>query len=70
MFLYLEWLEPYIQPPSSTSNLVVINDDSDVTADSTDKDDECDRSSNSAEPDNKVRFKSRLPLVVYKVLRA
>ena len=45
LFLYLEWLEPYIQPRRSTlSNLVVINDDSDLTADSTDKDDGCDRS--------------------------
>ena len=60
LFLYLEWLEPYIQPRSSTSNLVVINDDSDVTNDSTDKDDDCDRSSNSAEPDNKVMFKSQV----------
>ena len=49
LFLYLEWLEPYIQPRSSTSNLVMVNDDSDLTADSTDKDDNCDRSSNSAE---------------------
>ena len=60
LFLYLEWLEPYIQPRSSTSNLVVINDDSDITADSTDKDDDCDRSSNSAEPDNKVMLKSQV----------
>lgn len=58
LFLYLEWLEPYIQPRSSTSNLVVINDD--LTADSTDKDGDCDRSSNSAEPDNKVTFKSQV----------
>ena len=60
LFLYLEWLEPYIQPRSSTSNLVVINDDSDITADSTNKDDDCDRSSNSVEPDNKVLFKSQV----------
>ena len=60
LFLYLEWLEPYIQPRSSASNLVVINDESDLTADSTDKDDDCDRSSNSAEPDNKVTFKSQV----------
>lgn len=60
LFLYLEWLEPYIQPRSSTSNLVMVNDDSDLTADSTDKDDDCDRSSNSAEPDNKVMFKSQV----------
>ena len=51
LFPYLEWLEPYIQPRSSISNLVVISHESDITADSTDKDDECDRSSNSAEPD-------------------
>ena len=56
LFPYLEWLESYIQPRSSTSNLVVISDESDITADSTDKDDECDRSSNSADPDNKVMF--------------
>ena len=60
LFLYLEWLEPYIQPRSSASNLVVINDESDLTADSTDKDDDCDRSSNSAEPDNKVTFTSQV----------
>ena len=60
LFLYLEWLEPYIQPRRSTSNLVVINDDSDLTADSTDKDDGCDRSSNLAEPDKKVMFKSQV----------
>lgn len=60
LFLYLKWLEPYIQPRSSTSNLVVINDDSDLTADSTDKDDDCDRSSNSAELNNKVIFKSQV----------
>lgn len=60
LFLYLEWLEPYIQPRSSTSNLVVINDDSYLTADSTDKDDECDRSSNSPVADNKVIFKSQV----------
>lgn len=52
LFPYLEWLEPYIQPRSSTNNLVVTSDDSDITADSTDKDDERDRSSNSAEPEN------------------
>lgn len=52
LFPYLEWLEPYIQPQSSTNNLVVTSDDSDITADSTDKDDERDRSSNSAEPEN------------------
>ena len=38
----------------------MINDDSDITADSTDKDDDCDRSSNSAEPDNKVMLKSQV----------
>lgn len=62
LFLYLEWLEPYIQPRSSTSNLVVINDDSDLTADSTDKDMTIyDR--NSAEPDNKVMFKSQVSVI-------
>ena len=60
LFLYLEWLEPYIQPRNSTSNLVLINDDSDITADNIDKEDESDRSSNSAEPDNKVMFKSQV----------
>ena len=62
LFLYLEWLEPYIQPRSSTSNLVVINDDSDLTADSTDEDMTIyDR--NSAEPDNKVMFKSQVSVI-------
>ena len=60
LFLYLEWLEPYITPRNSTSHLVVINDDSDITADNIDKEDESDRSSNSAEPDNKVMFKSQV----------
>lgn len=52
LFPYLEWFEPYIQPRSRTNNLVVTSDDSDITADSTGKDDERDRSSNSAEPEN------------------
>ena len=64
LLFYLEWLEPYIQLQSSTSNLIVINDDSDITADSTDKDDDCDQSSNSVEPDNKVMFKSQVTGVI------
>ena len=38
----------------------MINDDSDITTYSTDKDDDCDRSSNSAEPYNKVMLKSQV----------
>ena len=60
MFPFLEWLEPYIQPGNSTSNLILINDESDGTGDGTDKDNDFDRSSNSGESENKEMFKSQV----------
>ena len=60
MFPFLEWLEPYIQPRNSTSNLILFNDERDGTGDGTDEYNDFDRSSNSGESENKEMFKSQV----------
>ena len=49
-----------LQPRISTSNLMLITDESDGTGDGTDKDNDFDRSSNSGESENKEMFKSQV----------
>ena len=60
MFPFLEWLEPYIQLRNSTSNLILITDESDGTGDGTDKGNDFDRLSDSGESENKEMFKSQV----------